>query len=179
MVLTDDDVLAERARDLRNLCFKPHPRFVHDHLGWNYRLTNLQAAVGVAQMERWDEFLAHKREIGWTYAELLRDCAALQLPVPATPHADNAYWVFGVVLRDGRPASEIAAALAARGVGTRPFFAPMHQQPVFRRMGLFDGVRHPVAERVATHGLYLPSGTGITIDEVRTAAGHLREVLGA
>ncbi len=83
MIVTDDDGLAERCRSLRNLCFQPRQRFVHEELGWNLRLTNLQAALGVAQLERLDEFVARKRWMGRRYTAILQDLAGVQLPLPA------------------------------------------------------------------------------------------------
>jgi perosamine synthetase len=177
MVLVDDEGLAERARSLRNLCFQTTQRFVHEDLGWNYRMTNLQAAVGVAQMERWDEFLRHKQHIGATYDGELADCPGITRPPARTEAGDNAYWVYGIVLDDRLTAAECGRRLAELGVGTRPFFHPIHQQPVLVRRGLFAGVSHPVAERLARQGLYLPSGTGTTLEEVHRAADALRHVM--
>lgn len=164
MIVTDDDALAARCRSLRNLCFQPQRRFVHEELGWNFRLTNLQAALGVAQLARLDDFVAIKRRMGARYSALLGDIPALQLPLSTLPHADNLYWVYGVVIDEAHPLDAEAAmkALAAEGVGTRPFFWPMHEQPVFRKMGLFEGVKLPVAERLARRGFYLPSGLALT-----------------
>src|SRR6185436_120322 len=92
MVLTDDERLAERCRSLRNLCFQKR-RFVHDELGWNFRMSNVQAALGVAQLERLDEFVGRKREMGRIYTGLLKDIPKLQLPQQATVYAENIYWV--------------------------------------------------------------------------------------
>ena len=178
MVVTDDPTLAGRCRALRNLCFLPGRRFVHEELGWNFRLSNLQAAVGVAQLERLDEFVAKKRRIGALYQERLVGVRGLQLPIARTAYAENIYWVFGVVL-DGSTrfdATEAMRRLAGRGIGTRPFFWPMHEQPVLRQMGLFEGELHPNAERLARRGFYLPSGLALTepqIDEVATAVREL------
>lgn len=179
MILTDDPALAERCRSLRNLCFQPGRRFVHKELGWNLRMSNLQAAVGVAQLERLDEFVARKRRMGRRYTELLANVPGLQLPLPATDYAENIYWVYGVVLDDALPfdAEEAMARLRRLGVGTRPFFWPMHEQPVFRRMGLFANERHPVAERLARRGFYLPSGLALTDQQIEQAAQALQECL--
>lgn len=179
MVVTDDPVLAERCRSLRNLCFKPEQRFVHDELGWNFRMTNLQAALGVAQLERLDEFVAIKRRMGRRYAALFGGSAAVQLPVPGTEYADNVYWVFGLVLADDVPfdGREAMARLAKLGVGTRPFFWPIHEQPVFRRMGLFKGERCPVAERIARRGFYVPSGMALTDVQLDRVASCVLEML--
>lgn len=179
MVLTDDPKLAERCRSLRNLCFKPEQRFVHDELGWNFRLSNLQAAVGVAQLERLDGSIAIKRRMGARYTELLQGVPGLQLPLATTPYANNIFWVYGMVLNDDVPfeASEAMAQLGRLGIGTRPFFWPMHEQPVFRRMGLFAGERYPTAERVARRGFYVPSGMALTEEQMLRVAAAVREVL--
>lgn len=164
MIATNDDTLAETCRSLRNLCFQPQKRFVHERLGWNLRMTNLQAALGLAQLERLDEFVAKKRAIGARYGELLKDIDGLILMPEKSAYADNIYWVNGVVLKDDVPfdAEEAMKRLGAAGIGTRPFFWPMHEQPVLRRMGLFEGVSCPVAEKLARRGFYLPSGMALT-----------------
>lgn len=179
MILTDDAALAGRCRSLRNLCFKPEKRFVHDELGWNYRMSNLQAALGVAQLERLDEFVARKRRMGARYSERLAGTPGLQLPLARTDYAENIYWVFGVVLADEIPfdAEEAMRRLAAKGIGTRPFFWPMHEQPVLRRMGLFEGERYPVAERLARRGFYVPSGLALTEAQQDRVIMALKEVL--
>lgn len=177
MIVTDDDHLAERCRSLRNLCFQPGKRFVHAELGWNLRMTNLQAALGLAQLEQLDRNLARKVAIGRRYDELLADIPGLQLPLPRTDFADNLYWVYGVVLDDpvAFDAEEAMRRLGRLGIGTRPFFWPMHEQPVLRAMGLCGEVACPVAERVARRGFYLPSGLGLTEGQQERVA----EVVGA
>jgi perosamine synthetase len=179
MIMTDDDELASRCRRGRNLCFQDNRRFVHEELGWNYRMTNLQAALGVAQLETLDEHIRRKREMGARYTTLLRDLPDLQLPFTSTPYADNSYWVFGLVLGDSYriDAREAMQQLAACKIGTRPFFWPMHEQPVLRKMGFFANVSCPVAERIARRGFYLPSGLGLTADEIEKVAAQLRKVL--
>jgi perosamine synthetase len=178
MILTDDERIASRCRSLRNLCFQ-QKRFVHDELGYNFRMSNLQAAVGVAQLERIEESVRRKREVGARYRELLRDVAALELPPERTDSAENIYWVFGVVLRDDVPFdAEVAMRrLAELGVGTRPFFWPMHEQPVFRRMGWFAKERCPVAERLARRGFYVPSGLALTNEQLERVAAAVRQVV--
>jgi perosamine synthetase len=180
MLLTDDDALAERCRGLRNLCFQPQRRFVHEELGWNLRMSNLQAAIGVAQLERLDEFVARKRRMGRRYGELLSELKGVELPLTRTDAAENIFWVYGVVLDESIPldATEAMRRLAALGIGTRPFFWPMHEQPVFRRMGLFEGQRFSAAERLARRGFYLPSGLALTDQQINRAANALRQVLG-
>jgi perosamine synthetase len=175
MILTDDDLLAEKCRGFRNLCFQASKRFFHEELGWNYRMTNLQAALGLAQLESLETTLVRKRAIGNLYQQQLNDASSLQLPVSSTSYAENLYWVFGVVCKDGTEASTLALVrqLAEAKIGTRPFFWPMHEQPVFQKMGLFIGESHPVSERIARTGFYLPSGTGTTDSQIRYVADTL------
>ena len=179
MVLGDDDALAERCRSLRNLCFQAKQRFVHEELGYNFRMTNLQAALGVAQLERLDEFVARKRRMGQRYTELLAGIAGLELMPARTSYAENIYWVYGIVLKDEVPfaAAEAMRRLGAQGIGTRPFFWPMHEQPVFRKMGLFAGERHPVAERLARRGFYIPSGMALTEEQLVEVAGAVKRIM--
>lgn len=179
MIVTDDPGLAARCRSLSNLCFKPEQRFVHDELGWNFRMTNLQAALGVAQLERLDEFVQIKRRMGAHYTTLLTGTPGLQLPLAATDYADNIYWVYGLVLDDSVPfdAKEAMVRLGKLGIGSRPFFWPMHEQPVFRKMGLFGGESYPVAERISRRGFYIPSGMALTAEHIERSANAVREIL--
>lgn len=179
MIVTDDDSLAEACRSLRNLCFQPQKRFVHERLGWNLRMTNLQAALGLAQLERLDDFVQRKRHMGARYTELLRGVAGLQLPLTRTDYAANIFWVYGLVLSDdcGVDAEAAMRHLANKGIGTRPFFCPMQMQPVLRRMGLFSGEAYPVSERLYRQGFYIPSGMALTDDQIQRTAEAVREVL--
>lgn len=179
MIVTDDPLLAGKCRSLRNLCFKAEQRFVHDELGWNFRMTNLQAAVGLAQLERLDEFVDRKRRMGALYSRLLADVAGIRLPLAETDFAQNIYWVYGLVLEDevAFDAREAMARLGDRGVGSRPFFWPMHEQPVFRNMELFIDEHYPVAERIARRGFYIPSGIALTEEQITVAATAVRDIL--
>ncbi|KIE42504.1 DegT/DnrJ/EryC1/StrS family aminotransferase [Geobacter anodireducens] len=179
MIVTDDDMLAERCRSLRNLCFQNKKRFVHEELGFNFRMTNLQAALGLAQLERLDQFVEVKRRMGQRYTELFAGTKGVQLPMQSTEYADNIYWVYGLVLGDdvAFDADEAMQRLGERKIGTRPFFWPMHEQPVFRRMGLFAGESYPVAERLARRGFYVPSGLALTDAQMDEVAAALVEIL--
>jgi perosamine synthetase len=179
MILTDEDDLADRLAGLRNLCFQPERRFVHEELGWNARMTNLQAALGVAQAERISETITIKRKIGQLYDELLGDVEVIRRPVARTNYANNIYWVYGVVLKEqvSFDASEAMRKLAQKGIGTRPFFWCMHEQPVLRKMGFFQNASHPSAETIARRGFYLPSGVALTEDQIARSARALKEIL--
>ena len=171
IILTDNDELAESCRGLRNLCFKPEERFVHERLGWNMRMTNMQAAVGLAQLEQLDRFVERKRKMGLRYYEQLKDISSIQLPLTETSYAKNIYWVFAIVLKDSVTITvgELMDRLSKLGVGTRPFFCPMHLQPVFINKRMFSNEFLPVSEKMYRRGFYLPSGLALSerqIDEV-------------
>lgn len=167
MIMTDNDELAERCRKLRNLAFEPTGRrFVHREIGWNYRMTNLQAAIGCAQLENIENHIRIKREIGKTYQEGLSDLVDFQLPLSKTEYAENIYWVFGLIAESQDKCDAMVNKLSASRIGTRPFFWCMHEQPVFQKMGLFKNEQYPNAERMARNGFYLPSGLGLMDNEI-------------
>ena len=142
-------------------------------------MTNMQAALGLAQLERLQEFVGRKRRMGARYDELLRGTPGLELPPSRAAYAESVYWVYGLLLSVDVPydAGTIVQRLAKRGVGARPFFWPMHEQPVFRHRGLFEGESYPVAERIARRGFYVPSGLGLTDRELERVAAAVRAVL--
>jgi perosamine synthetase len=177
MVLTDDDYIADRLRGLRNLCFGPN-RFDHDELGYNFRLGNLQAAIGFAQVERIDEILASKRRIGALYDELFANVKRVQVQAKRNWARVN-YWMYGLVVDDDIPIDniELARRLKELGIDTRPFFKGMHDQAAFLRRGLFCGLKFPVTERLSRRGLYLPTGVSLTDRQVRIVATAVRQVL--
>jgi perosamine synthetase len=167
MVLVDSDEMAVQCKSLRNLCFGKTERFVHEELGWNFRMSNLQAAVGVAQLERLSQTVAKKREGGRMYQEALKKDDLFALPVAKTGYCENIYWVFGVVSKDpARPAKWWMQKLGIEGIGTRPFFHPMHKQPIFRNFEIkcFPNLEH--AEHLAQNGFYLPSGLTLTSNNI-------------
>ena len=179
MIVTNDDDLAEACRSLRNLCFQEQRRFVHERLGWNLRMTNMQAALGLAQLEVLDVFVKRKARMGEYYTKLLNGTSGIQMPLPKTNYAENIYWVYGLVLDDGIlfDAREAMNRLSKMGIGSRPFFWPMHEQPVLRKMGLFAGEVYPVAERLARRGFYIPSGMALTPAQQEQSVAAIKEML--
>jgi len=178
MVLTQSDNLAEKARSLRNLCFQKKRRFLHENIGNNFRMINIQAALGVAQLERIEDIVNRKRAIAHSYTERLKGISGITLPVE-TSWAKSVYWVYGIVLDEGTGinAEHFAWRLAEHGIDTRPFFLGMHEQPVFHKMGLFIGKRYPVAEHLARQGLYLPTGLSIKESEIDQVCSAVKECL--
>ena len=176
LVATNDDALAEAARLYRSHGLRRERHYWHEVPGHNFRMTNLQAALGLAQLERMDEIVARKRTIGEEYTRRLRGIKGLQLPVEE-PWARNVYWMYGVVLSEETrmDAQAFINKLAAHGVETRPFFLGMHEQPVFKTRGWFRNESYPVAERLACRGFYLPSGLSLTASQLEVAAQAVRE----
>ncbi len=178
MVVTNDDKIAEDAAAYRNLCFRPERRFYHTRIGYNFRMTSLQAAVGIAQMERIDEFVGIKLRNAKLYTKHLRNTPGLKLPIEEE-WAKNVYWMYGVVLDDsaGTTAEKFAKKLKEKGIETRPFFLGLHEQPCLKEIGLFNGEKYPVAERIARKGLYLPSGLTLTEEQILKVCDAVRDTL--
>jgi perosamine synthetase len=178
MVVTNDAQLAERLRSLRNLAFGK-PRFLHEVAGYNFRMTGLQAAMGLAQFARIDSIIEDKRRVAATYNRLLRGVRGLQLPAELQ-QARNVYWMYAIVVEPefGVTRDRLAQHLAAQGIETRTFFCPMNQQPFLRQQPGFRDTPCPVADAIWERGLYLPSTSsldeatiGRVVAAVKTAAG--------
>lgn len=179
MVVTNDEDIADKCRSYRNLCFRKDIRYVHDEISDNYRFTNLQAAVGLAQLERLDEFVQKKREIGKYYTEHLKDIEGIILPKENDNNAENIYWVYGIVLDKtvGISNREICKLLGEKGIGTRTFFWCMHEQPVYQRMGLFKNEKYPDAEYLSRKGFYIPSGLALNENQMAQVVHAVKEVM--
>ncbi len=179
MVLSSDRKMVERAKSYRNLCFRSDRRFFHTELGCNYRMTNMQAALGVAQLERIDEFVGIKRRLGEYYRDRLSNIEGVQFQIER-PWAKTVYWMYCLELDEalGVTSDDVMEGLRHKGIGTRPFFLGLHEQPILHDRGLFQDEHYPVTERIARQGLYLPSGLTLTeseIDEVVAAVGSVIE----
>ena len=135
--------------------------------------------MGVAQLERLSEFVEIKREMGSFYTQELSDVQGIQLPIAKTEYADNIYWVFGIVLGKEYPISnrEMVKRLAEEGIGARTFFWCMHEQPVYRKQGLFQGQTFKNAEILARKGFYIPSGLALSREQMKKVASGVKKVL--
>ncbi len=178
MIVTNDGEIAERAESLRNLCFPKEKRiYLHSEVGYNYRMTNIQAAIGLAQFERIDELAEMRRRNAHLYNEYLGDVPGISLPVEKE-WAKNVYWMYSILIEDefGMSRDELMDRLIAYGVDTRTFFVPMHEQPVFLNMGLFEGERHPVAEELGRKGMYLPSSSELEVGEIKFICDAIKDI---
>ncbi|MDH7513666.1 MAG: aminotransferase class I/II-fold pyridoxal phosphate-dependent enzyme [Clostridiales bacterium] len=177
MVVTDDDALAERARRLKDLAHDPERRFLHTELGFNYRMTNLQAAIGVAQLEEIDRFIAIKREMAQTYQELLSGVPGLVCP-QEKEWARSVYWMYTVLVEKefGLSRDELMRQLRERGVDTRTFFVPCHKQPLFQAKAEYRKLSFPVSEALSEKGLYLPSGLALTKGQMKRVVAEIKKI---
>lgn len=183
MVMTSNDSYYERAKSVRNLFFDPERRYIHDEFGSNFRMTNLQAAIGLAQLEQIDKTVVRKREVGKYYQDALNGIDAIQLPVAKTEYADNIYWIFGIVLKDpDRNVDEVMKKLGERGIGTRHFFYPIHKQPALIKAGCcspeqLDDTQFCNANYISKNGFYIPCGLGVTFEEQKYVVDCLRKCI--
>lgn len=178
MVVTDDKVIAERAASYRNLCFKPEKRFYHTELCYNFRMSNLQAAIGVAQIERVEEFISIKRRLAEYYRQRLSVIPGVRFQIEK-PYAKSVYWMYSIEL-DGSSvidAEMMINGLKKKGIGTRPFFTGLHTQPVLQDMGLFKKEEYPKTERASRQGLYLPSSLILTKAQIGEVCNAIDEIM--
>jgi perosamine synthetase len=179
MVVTNDRGIAERARSYRNLCFRPERRFFHTEMGYNFRMANLQAAVGLAQLERIDELIARKRHLGEYYRHKLAEIPGVRFQIQK-PWARSVYWMYSIELDPslGVDAETVQRRLRKKSIGTRPFFLGLHAQPVLQKMDLgFDPQGFPKADHAYCYGCYLPSGMTLTEEQIDVVCAALVEAL--
>jgi perosamine synthetase len=176
MVVTDDAELDAKLRYFKNLCFprKGPRRYLHEDIGFNYRMPNLLAAFGLGQLERVDTYLANRRRNAQAYNELLRGQRGITTP-PEADYTLNSYWMYGILIEDdfGLTRDEVVSALGAAKIETRPFFISMHRQPALIDYGCDTSGQYPVTDELARKGLYLPSGSGLTQAQIERVSAAL------
>ncbi len=174
MVTTNDPDFARLAATLRDHAFSPERHFWHSYIGFNYRLSNLQAAVGLAQMEQCERLIEARRRNAAAYGRTLASIPGIRTPAEA-PWASSVYWMYGILVdaeEYGLTRDQLRRRLAENGIETRSFFVPVHCQPVYRRA--YASERFPVAERLCRDGLYLPSASSLQLEEIEYIAGVIR-----
>jgi perosamine synthetase len=169
MVVTSDPELNDRLRYFKNLCFpRSGPRrYLHDDVGFNYRMPNLLAAFGLAQLECVDTYLAARRRNAQAYNARLKGERGITTP-PEADYTLNSYWMYSILIEDdfGLSRDEVMQALAAAKIETRPFFISMHRQPALQKYGVDVSGDYPVTDELSRKGLYLPSGSGLTQPQI-------------
>lgn len=161
MILTNKKKFELKCKDLRNLCFGTGKnRFQHSDVGWNYRLTNIQASLGLSQLENLEKNILRKKKIGSLYYQYLKNIDNIYIQPPKDKNLENIYWVFGIVLDKKINKSKITGELLKRGVQTRPFFYPMHKQSILKKFK-FKKQNFINSDHLSSKGFYLPSGIGL------------------
>lgn len=179
MLVTDSLKLAQKARVLKDLAHSPKRRFFHEEIGFNYRMTNLQAALGLAQLEEADRYIAKKRWMARLYNKLLTPIQELTLPVEKS-WAQNVYWMYGILVEDdfGINRDTLMRKLKGQDIDTRTFFISLHRQPALTKQGLFKGEKnfYPITDEISRKGLYLPSGLAITEKQITKVCQTIRDI---
>lgn len=179
MVVTDNDDLAKAARYLKNLCFPlDAPRtYLHVAIGFNYRISNLHAAIGLAQVERADDYRDMRVRNGLLYRQLLGSTPGITLQEDQ-PNGKNVFWMNGLVVEPetyGRDRDELLAHLHEQGIDTRLFFNGMHRQPALRNFGCDCSGEYPVSDWLADNGFYLPSASSLAAADIERTCGIIRD----
>jgi len=179
MCVVNNKELAERCKSLRNLCFNNEKRFIHDELGWNYRMTNMQAAIGVAQIEKLQVHVRRKREIAKLYKKLIRFNNCINMSVDSTSYSENIYWVIGILICDNckYSAKDAMNYLSEYGVGVRPFFYPLDMQPAFDMTTFVKKGHNPNSRKLYEKGFYIPSGLGITNNQIIQVSNRVNKMI--
>ena len=180
MLLTNNSNLNKKFKDYRNLCFgSKKNRINHYDISWNYRYTNIQAAMGLNQLKRINKIVRKKYEIGNYYYKHFKDIKNIILQPNKLAYCKNIYWVFGIVIKKNNKKSikSVIKKLTNKNIGTRPFFWPMHKQDAFKNKGYFKNVSLPNSEFIAKNGFYLPSGLGLTFKELKFVKDAVISVL--
>jgi perosamine synthetase len=167
MVVTNNEELAEKARWLRAHAFGRYGKhFYHEALGFGYRMSGLQAALGLAQLERIDEFVLIRRNNAKLYNSLLSELGEKITLPPEAPWAKNVYWMYSILIEDnfGMSRDELMKRLESEGIETRTFFYPIHVQPIYAKQ--YQEESFPVADELSRKGINLPSGNNLTADEI-------------
>ena len=181
MILTNNKKIYNKCKSLRNLCFGiGTKKFNHDDIGWNYRMTNVQAAIGCGQLKNISWIIRRKRQIGKRYISILKKCNKIYIQPYKLSYSKNIFWVFGILLKKNANISrdQVIKKLLKHNIQTRNFFYPMHKQKIFKKMKLFTKrQKFPNSDCLSKKGFYLPSGLGITNVEIDFVAKTLLKIL--
>jgi perosamine synthetase len=180
MVITNDERLADLSRRYRDLCHSPKKRFIHDRLGYNYRATSLQAALGIGSLHTIESSLTQKRHMAALYQAGLKNIRGLTLPT-TKDWATNVYWMYAILVdsaKFGMSKDSLRTKLFKQGIDTRDFFYPPVEQPVLAQHNFGKG-SFPVTARLSQQGLYLPSGLALTDSEINQVCTTLSQIAAA
>ena len=178
MISTNNFKLYNKCKSLRNLCFGKKQRFNHDEIGWNYRITNIQAALGINQLKRLNSVVKRKMEIGNYYFQRLSKNKNIYMTPPNISFSKNIYWVVGIMIKNKKIlASNIIKKLNNFGIGARPFFWPMHKQQIFKKMKIFTSGKYPNSSYLGKYGFYIPSYIKISNSQMNYIISIINKLL--
>ena len=178
MIITNNKKYYEKAKMIKDLAHSPKKRFLHTQIGFNYRMTNLQAALGLAQLEEVEKYIIIKRQMAQDYNQKLENVDGLILPIEKN-YAFNVYWMYAVIVDEkkfGISKDELRKKLFKAGVDTRDFFIPVHKQPALKKLGWYKNEKYPVAEKLSKTGFYLPSGLAITKKQINQVCSKIEKI---
>lgn len=174
MITTNNAKFAALTQNLRDHAFSHERHFWHKFVGFNYRMTNMQAAIGLAQTEQMGGFVENRRRNAALYTEYLQEIPGIVTP-PEAAWAKNVFWMYSILVEDefGMTRDQLRAYLARNGIETRTFFIPMHLQPIYYEA--FKGQRYPVSEMLCQRGFYLPSASSLTAQQIKYITGIVHQ----
>lgn len=178
MIVTNSKKLYQKAKMIKDLAHSANKRFLHTRIGYNYRMTNLQAALGLAQLEEVNKYIKIKKQMAKTYNQKLKDVEGLILPIEKD-YAFNVYWMYAVLVDEkkfGISKDELRKKLYKEGVDTRDFFIPVHQQPALTQLGWYKNEKYPIAEKLSKTGFYIPSGLAITKKQIDKVCRKIKKI---
>jgi perosamine synthetase len=169
MITTNNRLFYEKMLSLRNLSFGKKDRFNHDEVAWNYRITNIQATLGISQLKRINKIVKTRHAIGLQFYNKLKNNKNLFIPEPKKKYAKNIYWVIALLItmkKDNLDAKKVMYKLNKLGIGTRPFFWPMHKQKILKNLKLDNSKQFKNSEYISKYGFYLPSSLSLKKSEI-------------
>ena len=179
MISTNDKRLYEKFKSFRNLCFGKENRFNHSDIGWNYRMTNIQATLGISQLKRIDKIVKERHRIGKLYYKLLKDHKNIYIPPPSNNYSKNIYWVVGILINKNKDltAQRIIKKLFDEKIGSRPFFWPISNQDAFKNYPFYNSNKFKNSNYLSKYGLYLPNYLGIKKSEIIYVCNKLKKII--
>ncbi len=181
MIATSNKKFSEQSKSLRNLCFGKKDRFNHEDIGWNYRMTNIQASLGVSQLKRIKSIVKKRHEVGKKYFDRLKNNKNIYIPETSRAYAKNIYWVIAIVITNktlGINAKKLIKELIKYGIQTRPFFWPMHKQKILKnKYKISQNKNYKNSEYISKYGLYLPSSLNIKTSQIKFICDKVNLIL--
>lgn len=177
MISTNNKKIFYNILNLRNLCFGKDNRFEHTDIGWNYRMTNMQACLGMSQLKRINQIVKKKKYIGKIYFNFLKNNKNIFIPEPSRYYSENIYWVVAVLIVNKKiTAKEMIKKLLKYGIEARPFFYPMHKQKILKKF-MVNYKKYPNSTFISKFGLYLPSSNNLSVSKIKFICEKLNSIL--